>query len=90
MLRARLVELLATLAQQEGLQLLVVSHDLGVVGALCDDVAVLARGRVVEHGPVAQVLGRPRSAVTRWLLAAASRLPAEPDPAGAVPTPRAQ
>ncbi|WP_100501381.1 ABC transporter ATP-binding protein [Geodermatophilus chilensis] len=89
-LRAHIVELLAALARQEGLQLLVVSHDLGVVGALCDDVAVLARGRVVEHGPVAQVLGRPRSAVTRRLLAAAPQLPAEPDPAGAAPIAKAQ
>ena len=89
-LRARLVELMATLAEREGLQLVVVSHDLGVVGALCDDVAVLAAGRVVEHGPVPQVLGRPRSAVTRRLLAAACRLPAEPEPAHAVPTARAR
>jgi peptide/nickel transport system ATP-binding protein len=89
-LRAQLVELFATLAREECLQLLVVSHDLGVVGAVCDDVVVLARGRVVAHGPVAQVLGRPRSAVARRLPVAARRLPAAPDPAGAVPTAKAR
>ena len=80
-MRLQIVELLQTLVRQEHLQLLIVSHDLGLINALCDDVAVLSGGRVVEHGPVGQVLRRPRSAVTSRLLRAVPRLPDWPDPA---------
>jgi peptide/nickel transport system ATP-binding protein len=79
-LRTHIVELLQTLSRSEGLQLLIVSHDLGVISALCDEVAVLSGGRVVEHGSIGQVLGQPRSAVTGRLIRAVPRLPTVPDP----------
>lgn len=54
--------------QGEGLTLLFVTHDLGVVRAIADRVLVLRQGRVVEQGPAEQVLGRPVDAYTRTLV----------------------
>ncbi|RAI68158.1 ABC transporter ATP-binding protein [Pseudomonas fluorescens] len=53
--------------QGEGLTLLFVTHDLGVVRAIADRVLVLKLGRVVEQGPVNQVLDQPQAAYTRTL-----------------------
>jgi peptide/nickel transport system ATP-binding protein len=47
-----------------------ISHDLSVVRVLCDDVAILHQGEVVEYGPVERVFGTPQHAYTRQLLAA--------------------
>ncbi|WP_368496387.1 dipeptide ABC transporter ATP-binding protein [Herbiconiux sp. A18JL235] len=53
-----------------GTGLLFISHDLGVVSRVADDVVVMRAGRVVESGPVARVLGDPRHEYTKALLAA--------------------
>ena len=66
------LDLLARL-RDAGRAVLLVTHDLGAVTRIADDVVVLDAGRVVEHGPVAEVLGRPRHEVTRALLAAIPR-----------------
>ncbi|MDL5156011.1 ABC transporter ATP-binding protein [Actinomycetospora termitidis] len=73
--RAHLVDLLGTLARRSRLQLLLVTHDLGVADRLCDDVVVLAHGRVAEAGPIADVFARPRSTAAQDLLGAVGRLP---------------
>ncbi len=52
-----------------------VSHDLSVVGALCERTIVLRGGRIVEQGTTAAVLGSPSEPYTRQLLAAVPRLP---------------
>ncbi|MDF2712568.1 MAG: oligopeptide/dipeptide transporter, ATPase subunit, partial [Nonomuraea muscovyensis] len=49
---------LRRLARRRGLTLVVISHDLGVVARLADHVAVVADGRLADHGPAAQVLRR--------------------------------
>ncbi|MEI4270804.1 ABC transporter ATP-binding protein [Klenkia sp. LSe6-5] len=72
--RRQVVDLLARLSAAEGLALLVVSHDLGVVQRLCDRVLVLDAGRVVEEGPVPQVFARPAHPVTAALLDAVPTL----------------
>ncbi len=51
--------------------LLFITHDLSVVEHFGDDVAVMQRGRVVEYGPTAEVLGHPREVYTRELTDAA-------------------
>ncbi|GAA4580286.1 ATP-binding cassette domain-containing protein [Planotetraspora phitsanulokensis] len=76
--RVRIVDLLAELRETRGLTVVMVSHDLAVVAALCPQVAVLERGRVVEQGDTAAVLGSPRHAYTRRLVRSVPRLPARP------------
>jgi peptide/nickel transport system ATP-binding protein len=53
---------------------LFVTHDLGVVRAIADHVAVLQHGKIVEHGPVGDVLDAPEHAYTRALVADSPRL----------------
>ncbi|WIE74384.1 ABC transporter ATP-binding protein [Curtobacterium sp. MCSS17_007] len=72
--RARVIDLFRSLADDLGLTLVLVSHDIGVVQRLCDTVAVLSAGRIVEQGPVA-LLDDPQHPVTRALVAAAPTLP---------------
>lgn len=73
--RVAVVDLLAELQREQGLTVVMVSHDLAVVASLCERTAVLERGRVVEQGDTAQVLGSPAHAYTRRLLESVPRLP---------------
>jgi peptide/nickel transport system ATP-binding protein len=76
--RLQVVDLLARLSAAEGLALVVVSHDLGVVQRLCERVLVLDAGRVVEQGPVERVFTAPASDVTARLLDAVPALAPAP------------
>lgn len=67
--RAQILELLAELRQRDDLTLLLVSHDIGVVQNLCDEVVVMKDGRIVEEGPTEKVLLQPQVSYTRRLLA---------------------
>ena len=67
--RAQILELLGELRVRDGLTLLMVSHDIGVVQNLCDEVVVMKDGRIVEEGPTEKVLLQPQVAYTRRLLA---------------------
>lgn len=60
--------------QGEGMTLLFVTHDLGVVRAIADRVVVVREGRIVEQGPAADVLDQPQVAYTQGLLAHSPRL----------------
>ncbi|MCW4458411.1 ABC transporter ATP-binding protein [Microbacterium sp. MPKO10] len=66
--RAQILELLAGLTTELGLTLVLVSHDIGVVRDLCEDVAVMTDGRIVEQGATAHVLAAPQHPYTRRLL----------------------
>ena len=68
--QAQVLNLLQGL-QQQGISLLLISHDLRVVQHLCDQVCVLYRGEVVEYGPAETVLRNPVHPYTQKLLAAA-------------------
>ncbi|MFE2186380.1 ABC transporter ATP-binding protein [Streptomyces sp. NPDC059455] len=74
--RVKVVDLLNELKREQGLTLVMVSHDLSVVASLCERTAVLERGRIVEQGDTSQVLGAPEHPYTRHLLARVPRLPA--------------
>jgi peptide/nickel transport system ATP-binding protein len=67
--QAELLDLLDELCRERALAMLLVSHDLGVVGRIADDVMVLFRGAVVERGTVDQVIDHPTHPYTRSLLA---------------------
>ncbi|MFF2495289.1 dipeptide ABC transporter ATP-binding protein [Agromyces sp. NPDC058064] len=67
--QARVLELLAEI-RGRGTAILLISHDLAVVSRLADRVLVMREGRVVEQGPVEDVLGAPREPYTRALIAA--------------------
>jgi peptide/nickel transport system ATP-binding protein len=74
--RIQIIELLGELAERDGMTVVMVSHDLGVVASLCEQTVVLQGGRVVEQGPTAEVLWSPVDPYTRRLLASVPRLPA--------------
>jgi peptide/nickel transport system ATP-binding protein len=72
--QAQILNLLRELQQRTGVALLFITHNIGVVEYIAHDVAVMKRGRLVETGSAEQVLGAPRDAYTRALLAAVPRL----------------
>ncbi|MCR3720347.1 peptide/nickel transport system ATP-binding protein [Prauserella flava] len=74
LVRKQILDLLTRLVDEYALTLVFVSHDLGVVRKMCDEVAVMRRGEVVEHGPVDEVYDAPRHDYTRELIAAAPTL----------------
>ncbi|HEV7256419.1 MAG TPA: ABC transporter ATP-binding protein [Bosea sp. (in: a-proteobacteria)] len=74
-IQAQIINLLIRLRQELGLTLLFISHDLSVVRHLCDRVAIMHRGKIVESGPAGEVYENPRDAYTKRLLAAVPVLP---------------
>ena len=85
--QAQVLNLVLDLRARDGIAVLFVTHDLAVVDAVCDRVAVMYRGRIVEQGPAAEVRDRPRHPYTALLAAAEPCLPPAPPPpaAGAPP-----
>jgi peptide/nickel transport system ATP-binding protein len=90
--QAHILLLLKELRARLGLTMVFISHDLSVVRVLCDDVAILHHGEVVEFGPVARVFGAPQHAYTQQLLAAIPLPDVEPGwlDESAVATPQQQ
>jgi ABC-type glutathione transport system ATPase component len=74
--RIQVIDLLAELRDSAGLAILMVSHDLSAIAALCDTTVVLNAGRVVESGRTAEILTSPREDYTKRLVEAVPRLPA--------------
>ena len=68
--RNQILTLLASLRDRHGLTLVFIGHGLNVMRSLVDEVLIMQRGRIVEHGPGAEVFTQPRHAYTRELLAA--------------------
>jgi peptide/nickel transport system ATP-binding protein len=71
---ARILDLVANLRERSGAAILYITHNLGVVARLGDDVAVMYAGEVVEQGPVRGVFGRPRHPYTLALMECLPRL----------------
>ncbi len=72
--QAQILNLLKSLQRELGLSYLFITHNIGVVEYIADEVAVMQAGRIVEQGSSDQVLGSPAHAYTRTLLAAVPRL----------------
>ena len=73
-IRSQVLDLLTDLKARLGLSLLFITHDIGVVSHVADRILVMNRGKVVEQGETAAVLGAPREAYTRELIAAVPRI----------------
>ena len=69
--QAQVLQLLDEIQTRLGIALLFITHDLRVAAQICDHVAVMQRGRIVEQGPAAQILTHPQQTYTRQLLDAA-------------------
>jgi peptide/nickel transport system ATP-binding protein len=66
--QAEILRLLADLQEQLGLAIVFITHDLRVAAQICDDVAIMQNGRVVEQGPATDILTKPRHAYTQALI----------------------
>ena len=69
-IQAQIIGLLKRVCKERGAAVLLITHDMGVIAETCDRVAVMYSGRVVEEGPVAQVIQAPRHPYTAGLMAA--------------------
>jgi peptide/nickel transport system ATP-binding protein len=67
-IRAEILNLLGALARDEGIAVLMITHDLSTVAAYAHRIAVMYLGRIVEHGPTRDVLRAPRHPYTQALL----------------------
>jgi oligopeptide transport system ATP-binding protein len=74
--QAQITQLLRELQRDHGTAIVMITHDLGVVAGLCDDVMVMYGGRVMEHASADDIFHRPSHPYTRGLLAALPRLDA--------------
>jgi peptide/nickel transport system ATP-binding protein len=72
--QAQILRLIRRLADERGVGVLLVTHNMGVVAAVADTVTIMQRGAVVETGPVALVLGAPRHPYARILIGAVPRI----------------
>ena len=67
--QAQVMELLVNIRKETDIAILFISHDLALVSSFCDRTYVLNKGRVVEHGPTAQVINNPQEEYTKRLIA---------------------
>ena len=72
--QARILDLLRDLQREKGMALLFITHDFGVVSEICDRVAVMKDGEIVETGETRQVLADPQHDYTKRLIACVPEL----------------
>jgi peptide/nickel transport system ATP-binding protein len=75
--QAQIISLLKRLCREHGAAVMLVTHDMGVIAETCDRVAVMYAGRIVEVGPVADVIHRPQHPYTRGLMGSIPTIAAE-------------
>ncbi|MEV5694380.1 ABC transporter ATP-binding protein [Micromonospora globbae] len=83
--QAQVMELLAEIQRDSGMGLMLITHDLGVVAEVADDVAVMYAGRIVERGTVQQIFDGPAHPYTEGLLASMPRVDRRDDVLYAIP-----
>ena len=72
-IQAQILDLMRALCKEENVGMMIITHDMGVIADVTDRVAVMYRGRLVEHGVTEQVLGRPEHPYTKSLISAVPR-----------------
>jgi len=72
-IQAQILDLLRRLCREEQVGMIIITHDMGVIADVTDRVAVLYRGKLVEQGPTAKILGNPDHPYTRSLISAVPR-----------------
>jgi len=73
-IQAQILDLIRKLRDERGMSILFITHDLGVIADIADDVAVMFRGKIVEHSSVLDIFENPQHAYTRGLLACRPKL----------------
>ncbi|WP_294539427.1 ABC transporter ATP-binding protein [uncultured Rhodoblastus sp.] len=81
--QAQILDLLRDIQARYGMAILFITHDLGIVRHMADEVAVMRHGRIVETGPTARIFSEPRNEYTKMLLAAEPKGAAPPADANA-------
>jgi len=73
-IQAQILDLMLSLQRELGMAIVLITHDLGVIAQVCDDVVVMYAGQVAEKGPVESIFRKPTHPYTRGLLASIPRL----------------
>jgi len=84
-IQSQVIELMKDLVKEFGMAILFITHDLGVIAQVADRVSVMYLGKIVESGPVREVLNRPAHPYTKGLLNALPKLDALDEPLTPVP-----
>ena len=84
-IQAQIIELLARLRQQLGMAILLITHNLGIVGDIADEVAVMYAGQIVETAPARKLLQRPLHPYTQALMNSVPGLDSDADRLTAIP-----
>jgi len=83
-IQAQILDLMRLLREETGTAIILITHDLGVIAELADDVAVMYAGRIVEHAGVAQLFAQPQHPYTIGLLGSIPRLHLEQERLAAI------
>ncbi len=84
-IQAQILELLSELKQRLGMAILLITHNLGIVGDMADRVAVMYAGQIVELSPAKELLRRPLHPYTKALMASVPKLGGDADRLSAIP-----
>lgn len=76
--QAQILQLIADLQKEAGMSVILITHDLGVIAEVCDEVAVMYAGRIVERASASELFAKPRHAYTQGLLESIPRLDSTP------------
>ena len=76
-IQAQILDLMRTLQKKTDMAILFITHDLGVVAEMCDDVCVMYAGKVAEHAPVEEIFHNPQHPYTKGLISSIPKLDTE-------------